>query len=96
MSGYDVLVAGEYYCDLIFAGIDRPPALGDEVIAESLSVRTGGCYNMAVALTRLGVATAWACDFGADLFSRLALEAAKSDGIDPVAFRHQQRSVQMV
>ena len=51
---------------------------------------------MAVALTRLGVRTAWACDFGTDLFSRLALEAAESDGIDPVAFRHLERSVQMV
>lgn len=96
MSGYDVLVAGEYYCDLIFAGTERPPRLGDEVIAESLTVRPGGCYNMTLALTRLGIQTAWACDFGTDLFSRLALDAAAADGIDPVAFNELETSARMV
>jgi sugar/nucleoside kinase (ribokinase family) len=96
MSGYDVLVAGEYYCDLIFAGLDAPPRLGDEVVAESLTVRPGGCYNMALGLTRLGIRTAWACDFGTDLFSRLVLDHAKADGIDPVAFRHLGRDTPMV
>jgi sugar/nucleoside kinase (ribokinase family) len=93
---HDVLVAGEYYVDLIFGGIDRPPGFGDEVIAGSLSVRPGGCYNMALALTRLGVRAAWACDFGTDLFSRLALDAARDDGIDSVAFRRHEGSVQFV
>jgi sugar/nucleoside kinase (ribokinase family) len=96
MSGYQVLVAGEYYCDLIFSGLDRTPQLGDEVIADALTVRPGGCYNMALGLRRLGIATAWSCDFGTDLFSRLVLDAAISDGIDPVGFRHLERSVQMV
>ena len=64
MSGVDVLVAGEYYCDLIFSGLDAPPTLGGEVFARGLTVRPGGCYNIALGLTRLGVRTAWACDFG--------------------------------
>ena len=37
MSGYEVLVAGEYYCDLIFGGVDAPPRLGQEVVAERLA-----------------------------------------------------------
>lgn len=97
MSGkIDVLVAGEYYCDLIFSGLDAPPALGAEVFARGLTVRPGGCYNMALGLVRLGVRTAWACDFGTDLFSHLVLDAAKADGIDPGAFRYVGRSQQRV
>lgn len=96
MSGYDVLVAGEYYCDLIFGGVDAPPRLSQEVVAERLSIRPGGGYTMALGLSRLGVRTAWACDFGNDFFSRLVLEQAHADGIDPVAFRQLGRSGQMV
>lgn len=95
-GGHDVLIAGEYYCDLIFAGLDALPRLGHEVIAQSLSVRPGGAYTMALGLARLGVNTAWATDFGNDLFSRIVLEQAERDGIDPVAFNHLGRSGQMV
>lgn len=96
MSGYDVLVAGEAYCDLIFAGLDAQPRAGDEVIAQSLTVRPGGCYNMALGLTRLGIKTAWACDFGNDIFSRLVLDHAKVDGIDPITFRQLGHDAPMV
>jgi len=92
----DVLVAGEYFCDLIFAGLEGLPRLGSERFARDLVVRPGGCYNMALALTRLGIATAWAADFGTDLFSRAVLEAAARDGLDPVAFNRVEESVQRV
>jgi sugar/nucleoside kinase (ribokinase family) len=93
---YDVLVAGEYYCDLIFSGLDAIPEYGQEVIAGGLTVRPGGCYNMALGLARLGIRSAWAADFGTDLFSRLELERATADGIDPVAFRRLERPGEMV
>ncbi|HVX80914.1 MAG TPA: carbohydrate kinase family protein [Devosiaceae bacterium] len=93
---YDVLVAGEYYCDLIFSGLAGAPAYGREIVASGLATRPGGCYNMALGLTRLGLRTAWAADFGTDLFSRLVLEAAAADGIDPVAFRQLGRPAEMV
>ena len=96
MSGYDVLVVGEYYCDLIFSGLEAMPQLGHEVVASGLTVRPGGAYNMVLGLKRLGVRTAWACDFGTDLFSRLVLDAVAQDGIDPVAFHHVQRDAAMV
>jgi sugar/nucleoside kinase (ribokinase family) len=96
MSRYDVLVAGEAYCDLIFAGLDDMPALGREVIASGLTTRPGGCYNMALGLTRLGAKTAWACDFGTDLFSRVVLDMAAEEGLDPVAFRQLGRPAAMV
>jgi len=97
MSGrFDVLVAGEYYCDLIFSDLDRPPVLGGEVFADGLTIRPGGCYNMALGLTRLGLRTAWACDLGTDRFSGIVRDAAKADGIDASAFRELHRSLQQV
>lgn len=92
----DVLVAGEYFCDLIFAGLDGLPRLGQEHFAGALTVRPGGCYNMALALHRLGIKTAWAADFGTDIFSRIVLEAAARDGLNTVAFNRIDDSVQRV
>ncbi|WDR06824.1 carbohydrate kinase family protein [Devosia rhodophyticola] len=82
----DVLIAGEYYCDLLFAGLDGVPQLGTEKFASSLMIAPGGTYNMALGLTRLGVDTRWVCDFGTDMFSQHVLERAKLDRIDPSAF----------
>jgi sugar/nucleoside kinase (ribokinase family) len=93
---FDVLVAGEYYCDLIFSGLDRPPLLGGEVFADGLIIRPGGCYNMALGLTRLGLRTAWACDFGTDRFSGIVRDAVEADGIDASGFREVPRSLQQV
>jgi len=93
---FDVLVAGEYYCDLIFSGLDHPPMLGGEVFADGLIVRPGGCYNMALGLTRLGLRAAWACDLGTDRFSGIVRDAAKADGLDASAFREVRRSLQQV
>ena len=92
----EVMVVGEYFCDLIFSGLEAPPRLGAELFADGLTVRPGGCYNMALALTRLGISTVWATDFGTDLFSRLVLEQASGDGLDPRAFRSVTHSVQRI
>lgn len=81
-----VLVVGEYFCDLIFAGLEDVPRPGAEFFATGLTVRPGGCYNMAVALARLGLATEWACDFGTDLFSRAVRAQATEDGIGGAGF----------
>ena len=51
---------------------------------------------MALAATRLGLKTAWAGEFGADMFSRLALGIASDEGMDPIAFRHFEGSGRMV
>ena len=52
VSNCDVLVAGEYFCDLIFSGLPEAPRLGADIFAESLSVMPGGTYNMVLALVR--------------------------------------------
>lgn len=86
MRSADVLVTGEYYCDLIYAGLPGVPKLGAELVARDLAVLPGGTYNIALALTRLGLDTHWACDFGSDLFSGLVLEQAARDGLSPLLF----------
>ncbi|HVY51840.1 MAG TPA: carbohydrate kinase family protein [Devosia sp.] len=95
-DGYDVLVTGEYYCDIIFSGLEAAPEYGREVIASRLSTTPGGNYNTALALTRLGLRAAWAADFGTDLFSGIVRDAARADGIDPIAFRELGRPAAMV
>ena len=51
----DVLVTGEYFCDLIYAGLPEAPRLGAEYYARDLTVLPGGTYNIALALS-MGVA----------------------------------------
>jgi sugar/nucleoside kinase (ribokinase family) len=92
----EVLVVGEYFCDLIFSGLAEVPRPGAEFFARSLTVTPGGCYNMALALTRLGIRTAWAADFGTDLFSQTVLEAAGRDGLDAAGFTRLDHHVQRV
>ena len=92
----DVLVVGEYFCDMIFSGLSDVPQPGAEFFAEGLSVRPGGCYTSALALTRLGIASAWAADFGTDIFSRIVLSEAEQDGIDARAFHRLDVPAQRV
>lgn len=98
MSGpnCEVLVAGEYFCDLVFVGLDGAPRLGMEHMADDLVIMPGGTYTMALALTRLGVDARWANTFGNDLFSRFVLDMAKVDGIDASAFSLVDQPVQRV
>ena len=96
MTRCDVLVAGEYFCDLVCAGLDGAPRLGAEHMADDLVIMPGGTYTMALALTRLGLDTRWANTFGNDLFSRYVRDMAAADGIDASAFTFRDQPVQRV
>lgn len=91
-----VLVAGEYFCDLVFAGLDGAPRLGAEHMASNLAIMPGGTYTMALALTRLQVDARWANTFGNDLFSRHVRQVAEDDGINAEAFILVDSPVQRV
>lgn len=96
MRSADVLLTGEYYCDLIFAGLPGVPTLGAELVARDFAVVPGGTYNIALALTRLGLDTHWAADFGSDLFSGLVLERAARDGLSPLLFNRLNQPLRRV
>ncbi len=87
MTGYDVLLWGIYFCDLIFTGLPNVPRLGAEVFSRDFSMTPGGPFNTALALHRLGVRVGWACDFGNDFFSQFVLEKARHEGLDTSLFQ---------
>jgi sugar/nucleoside kinase (ribokinase family) len=85
--GYDVLLLGSYYCDLIFNGLPELPRLGLDLFGTEFDIVAGGGYRTSTALQRLGLRAGWLCDFGDDLFSRVVLDMAERDGLDTSLFR---------
>ena len=83
----DVLLLGNYFCDLIITGLGEIPHLGAEVFGDSMEIVPGGAFTSAVALKRLGVNVHWAARFGNDLFSKFILDEAKREGLDDSLFQ---------
>lgn len=83
MTTFDVLVPGHYYCDLIFAGLTEPPAVGTEIFAQGMElVPGGGAINTTVGLRRLGVRAGWVGVLGNDFASRFVEDWIAGEGID--------------
>lgn len=93
---YDVVVAGDYSLDLIFARLEAFPSLGVEVVSRSFGLVPGAAYNPVVAMHRLGLRVGWAADFGNDDFSRQALDFARREGLDEALFVHHQRPLRKI
>ncbi|SRR5712691_12152859 len=51
----DVFLSGTVFLDLVFTGLRAPPAAGTEIFSAGLGSAPGGCANLAVALSRLGL-----------------------------------------
>jgi len=83
---YDVLLDGRYFCDLVFTGLPELPRLGHEVYSREFHLVPGGAFNSALALTRLGIKTAWPCNFGNDPFSQHIRAIAMQEGLDTTFF----------
>ncbi|NUM48677.1 MAG: carbohydrate kinase family protein [Anaerolineales bacterium] len=84
----DVLLFGDYFCDLIITGLQEVPRLGADVFGEAMEIAPGGAYILTVALHRLGARVRWAARFGNDLFSRFMLEQVACEGLDTSLFQH--------
>jgi len=95
-SAYDVLLDGGYFCDLLFSGLPRMPALGSDVFGDAFAMTPGWTYRTALALTRLKVRVGWAVDFGNDLFSKYVMNEAGRAGIAQELFRLHDRPVRRV
>ncbi|MGH8824199.1 MAG: carbohydrate kinase family protein [Jiangellaceae bacterium] len=84
----DVLCAGTVFLDIIFTGLPTPPEVGTEVWAEGMGSCPGGVANIAVALSRLGLRTALAAPFGADVYGDFCWQLLdEQEGIDLSASR---------
>jgi sugar/nucleoside kinase (ribokinase family) len=96
LKHYDILVPGNYFCDLIFTGFPQFPALGTEVYSQGLTVTVGGVLNTVIALGRLGVNVGWLGRIGTDFFSRFALEMVEAAGVDTGLLSRSSQALQRV
>ncbi len=85
-TALDVLVLGDYFCDIIITGLTDIPRLGADTFGDSMEIAPGGAFILVTALHRLGVSVRWSTQFGNDLFSRFVLEEARKEGLDTSLF----------
>ena len=78
----DVFLTGLAFLDIVFTGLDSPPVPGTEIWAKGLGSGPGGIANFALALRRLGLTTALAAGFGADLPGDLCQRVLADAGVD--------------
>lgn len=95
-TGLDVLLLGDYCCDMIFSGLSELPALGVDVHGTGFDMTPGGAYITVHALHRLGLRTGWVTDFGNDSFSQFVLDAAREAGIDTKLCRIHDQSYRVI
>ena len=75
--------------DLVYGGLPRVPAEGEECFAQSLTLQPGGGIPATmIALGRLGVAARILTFLGADLFSAFARESFRANGVTPLNLYH--------
>jgi sugar/nucleoside kinase (ribokinase family) len=81
-SAVDVFLSGLAFYDVVFTGLDAPPAPGTEVWAGGLGSGPGGIANFAVTLRRLGLTASLAAAFGDDPHGELCRRELAADGVD--------------
>jgi sugar/nucleoside kinase (ribokinase family) len=93
---FDVIVAGNYFLDLVFTELPAFLELGEEIYAGGFMMTPGGAFNSAAAMHRLELKVGWAGDFGNDDFSRFVLDQARAEGLDDSLFVHHNRPLRNI
>lgn len=83
----DMLIPGMVYMDVIFTGLPGPPADGTEILATGLSSAPGGRANLAIALSRLGLAAGLIAAFSHDAYGSYLWRTLQAEGVDLSASR---------
>ncbi len=78
---YDVFCFGATNCDLLFGGLERLPAPGREEYCQVFKIQAGGAANTAMALSRLGVSTAFYTRLGEDKLGDAAYAYMEGTGL---------------
>lgn len=80
---FDVFLSGLLFYDVVFAGLDQPPAPGTEVWTRGLGSGPGGIANLAVTLSRFGLRTSLAAAIGGDFHGdHCRRTLAETEGLD--------------
>lgn len=87
MATNEVLVLGDYFCDIIITGLRELPRLGADVFGDALEIAPGGAYILTTALHRLGTRARWRARLGNDLLSDFIRLAAEREGMDTTLFQ---------
>jgi ribokinase len=77
----DVAVIGTPFLDLVFEGLPRLPAPGEEVVGKALHVVPGGSAIQAIGLARLGVPVALVSPRGTDPGGRVLEATLEREGV---------------
>ncbi|MET3705652.1 carbohydrate kinase family protein [Arthrobacter sp. UYEF6] len=65
-GGFDLILAGTVFQDIIFTGLPHAPEPGTEIWSDGMGSCPGGVANQAIAAARLGLRTGLAAAFGDD------------------------------
>jgi sugar/nucleoside kinase (ribokinase family) len=93
---FDILVPGDYFCDVIFTGLPTFPALGTEIYTSGLHIVPGGTLNTIIGLRRLSVNVGWISAVGNDFFSHYVMHLIETEHIDTSLVLQKEESLQRV
>ncbi len=80
---FDVLIPGDYVCDIVFTGLPHLPVLGTEIYADQVNVVPGGgALNSTIGLRRMGVNVGWLGKLGTDFFSHFIDHLLHAEQVD--------------
>ncbi|GAB2481232.1 carbohydrate kinase family protein [Jatrophihabitans fulvus] len=89
MTDFDLVLQGTVFFDIVFTGLEAPPARGAETLATGMGSCPGGIANLAIAASRLGLRTTLAAAFGDDVYADFCWRTlAEQEGVD---LGHSQR-----
>lgn len=96
MKRYDILIPGNYSCDMVFREIDGYPELGKNLYSQHFDIVPGGITNTVFALQRLGTKVGWLTEAGNDLFSRFIIGQAELEGVDTSLIDRREESMRRI
>jgi sugar/nucleoside kinase (ribokinase family) len=96
MTTFDLLVAGRPSVDVLFGGLERWPALGDDIDAATIGVCAGTSFNTPAAANRIGLRVAYIAQTGNDVWSDLIAAEFEAEGLSTAFLEVEDRALPAV
>jgi sugar/nucleoside kinase (ribokinase family) len=81
VSAYDLLVVGRPSVDVMFAGLEQWPELGNDIDATALGLCAGTSFNTPAAANRIGLRVAYVAVIGSDVWSDMVRAEFDAEGV---------------